>query len=36
MIFTFGCIVLFAITLGLFEALWYYLDKYFNIDISNR
>ncbi|MBO6417471.1 hypothetical protein ACK4CS_17945 [Enterococcus gallinarum] len=35
-IFTFGCIVLFAITLGLSEALWYYLDKYFNIDISNR
>lgn len=33
---TLGFILLFALTLGLSEILWYLLKKYYDIDISYR
>lgn len=33
---TIGTILIWAITLGLSELLWYFLKRYFDIDISYR
>lgn len=36
LISTFGGLILWAMTIGISEILWYYLKYWFDIDISNR